>query len=332
MCAGWASAVRAEAGGRNSLGGMPITSNTVIAVTGASSGIGEATARLLAARGASVVLGARRTDRLERLADELRADAGGAVLVETADVTRHEDLHRLVGRAVDEFGRLDVLVSNAGISKIGPVADGDVDGWSAMIDVNLRGVLYGIAAAMPVFRRQGHGHFVTTVSTAGLKIVPNMAVYAATKNAVRTLMEALRQESTDGVVRTTSISPGYVRTELGDSIDDPALREQIRSNMDEFGLPPTRSRGRSPSRSSNPTTSRSATSPSVRPFRVNGAITVRSQPLRRSRSTSALIRSTARARDVVEDPDHVECPRARLRPADAAVSVSTCRATLTMLS
>ena len=107
-----------------------------------------------------------------------------------------------------------------------------------MIDVNLRGVLYGIAAAMPVFRRQGKCHFVTTVSTAGLKIVPNMAVYAATKNAVRTVMEALRQESNDGVVRTTSISPGFVRTELGDSIDDPDVRARIRSTMDAFGLPP----------------------------------------------------------------------------------------------
>ena len=215
-----------------------ISPSTVIAITGASSGIGEATARLLAARGASLVLAARRTERLERLANELRANTGSAVLVETVDVTSQEDLQRLVAHTVDEFGRLDVLVSNAGISKIGPVADGDVDGWSAMIDVNLRGVLYGIAAAMPVFRRQSHGHFVTTVSTAGLKIVPNMAVYAATKNAVRTVMEALRQESTDGVVRTTSISPGYVRTELGDSIDDSGLREQIQRGMDEFGLPP----------------------------------------------------------------------------------------------
>ncbi|MDT5110513.1 MAG: hypothetical protein QOE20_2403 [Mycobacterium sp.] len=208
----------------------------VIAITGASSGIGEATARLLAERGATVAIGARRMERLELLAGELRAH-GTAVLVDTTDVTRREDVERLVGRTVDEFGRLDVLVSNAGISKIGPVADVDVEGWSAMIDVNLRGVLHGIAAAMPVFRRQGSGHFVTTVSTAGLKIVPDMAVYAATKNAVRTVMEALRQESTDGVVRTTSISPGYVRTELGDSIDDPALRARISKGMDEFGLP-----------------------------------------------------------------------------------------------
>ena len=209
----------------------------VIVVTGASSGIGEATARSLTARGATVVLGARRTDRLDELATELRA-AGGTVLTVATDVTVREDLTRLVARTTDEFGRLDVLVSNAGISKIGPMVDGDVDGWSAMIDVNVRGVLHGIAAALPVFRRQGGGHFVTTVSTAGLKIVPDMAVYAATKNAVRTVMEGLRQESTDGTVRTTSISPGFVRTELDGSIDDPALRAQIRSNMDAFGLSP----------------------------------------------------------------------------------------------
>jgi NADP-dependent 3-hydroxy acid dehydrogenase YdfG len=210
---------------------------TVVAITGASSGIGEATARLLASKGAALVLGARRTDRLEQLAAELRA-AGASVVTITTDVTRREDLERLVVRATEEFGRLDVLVSNAGISKIGPVADADIDGWSAMIDVNLRGVLYGIAAAMPVFQRQGSGHFVTTVSTAGLKIVPTQAVYAATKNAVRTLMEGLRQESTDGVVRTTSISPGYVRTELASSIDDPAVREQAVRNMADFGIPP----------------------------------------------------------------------------------------------
>jgi NADP-dependent 3-hydroxy acid dehydrogenase YdfG len=208
----------------------------VVAITGASSGIGEATARLLATRGAALVLGARRTDRLDTLAAELRAE-GASVFATATDVIRHEDLERLVALAESEFGRLDVLVSNAGISKIGPVTDGDVDGWSAMIDVNLRGVLYGIAAAMPVFRRQGSGHFVTTVSTAGLKIVPDMAVYAATKNAVRTVMEGLRQESRDGVVRTTSISPGFVRTELDGSITDPILRGEIRRNMDEFGLP-----------------------------------------------------------------------------------------------
>ncbi|HEY2503053.1 MAG TPA: SDR family oxidoreductase [Mycobacterium sp.] len=210
----------------------------VVAITGASSGIGEASARLLAQRGASVVLGARRSGRLDDIASEIR-DRGGAAVTCRADVARRGDLERLVGTAVDEFGQLDVLVSNAGISKVGPISDLDVDGWSAMIDVNLRGVLYGIAAALPVFRRQARGHFVTTVSTAGLKIVPTMAVYAATKNAVRTLMEGLRQESTDGVVRTTSISPGFVDTQLDSSIDDVAVREQIRRTMNDFGLSPS---------------------------------------------------------------------------------------------
>jgi NADP-dependent 3-hydroxy acid dehydrogenase YdfG len=209
----------------------------VVAITGASSGIGEATARLLAERGAVVALGARRTDRLDKLAQEIR-DHGGHAVTRATDVTRRADLERLVDAAVEEFGRLDVLVSNAGISKIGPMADLDVDGWSAMIDVNLRGVLHGIAAALPVFRSQGQGHLVTTVSTAGLKIVPTQAVYAATKNAVRTLMEGLRQESTDGVLRTTAISPGFVRTELADSIDNLEAREQIRRSSDEFAIPP----------------------------------------------------------------------------------------------
>jgi NADP-dependent 3-hydroxy acid dehydrogenase YdfG len=186
---------------------------------------------------AAVVLGARRVERLDDIAREIRDRGGSAVTCHT-DVARREDLERLVGMATNDFGRLDVLVSNAGMSKIGPMSDADVDGWSAMIDVNLRGVLHGIAAALPVFRRQGRGHFVTTVSTAGLKIVPTMAVYAATKNAVRTVMEALRQESTDGVVRTTSISPGFVDTELDSSINDAAMRERIRRNMSDFGLPP----------------------------------------------------------------------------------------------
>ncbi|WP_133689172.1 MULTISPECIES: SDR family oxidoreductase [Mycobacteriaceae] len=209
----------------------------VVAITGASSGIGAATARLLAERGATVVLGARREDRLQELADEIRA-AGGTALTVVTDVTQRADVERLVEAGVREYGRLDVFVGNAGISRIGPTSDLDVDGWSAMIDVNLRGVLHGIAAALPVFREQGHGDFVTVVSTAGIKIVPNMGVYAATKNAVRTLLEALRQESTDGVIRTTSISPGYVNTELDSSIEDPEARRAARAAMDSFGMPP----------------------------------------------------------------------------------------------
>lgn len=209
----------------------------VVAITGASSGIGEATARLLAERGAAVALGARRTERLHTIAAELRHRGAAAITCRT-DVTRRADLDQFVTRTVEEFGRVDVLISNAGISKIGRLDALDTEAWSSMIDVNLRGVLNGIAAAMPAFQRQGRGHFVTTVSTAGLKITPTMAVYGGVKNAVRTILEGLRQESTDGVIRTTSVSPGYVRTELADSIDDPQLREQIRQNMAEFAIAP----------------------------------------------------------------------------------------------
>jgi NADP-dependent 3-hydroxy acid dehydrogenase YdfG len=209
----------------------------VVAITGASSGIGEATARLLAERGAAVVLGARRVERLDAIAGELRGRGFTATTCRT-DVTRGADLDQLVKRTVTEFGRIDVLVNNAGISRISPVAALDTEGWSAMIEANLRGVLNGIAAAMPAFQRQGRGHFVTTVSTAGLKVTPTMAVYGGVKNAVRTILEGLRQESTDGVIRTTSVSPGYVRTELAESIDDLELREQIRRNMADFAIAP----------------------------------------------------------------------------------------------
>lgn len=209
----------------------------VVAITGASSGIGAATALELAARGAAVVLGARRTDRLDSMVTRIRAEGGHVEMLEV-DVTKRVDLEELVALAVNRFGRLDVLVGNAGVARTAPMADLDVDGWDAMIDVNLRGVLHGIAAALPVFRRQGHGHFVTTVSTSGLKIVPTQAVYAGTKNAVRTLLEALRQESTDGVLRTTSISPGFVHTELVDHIDDPEQREQAQQAMATLGISP----------------------------------------------------------------------------------------------
>ncbi|MFR9728907.1 SDR family oxidoreductase [Saccharopolyspora sp. MS10] len=209
----------------------------IVAITGASSGIGAATALELAGRGAAVVLGARRTDRLDALAARIR-EAGGRAEVLAVDVTRRADLEALVALAVDRFGQLDVLVGNAGVARTAPVASLDVDDWELMIDVNLRGVLHGIAAALPVFREQGRGHLVTTVSTSGLKIVPDQAVYAGTKNAVRTLLESLRQESTDGVVRTTTVSPGFVRTELVDHVQDPAQRDRLRESMAALGLAP----------------------------------------------------------------------------------------------
>ncbi|MFG1641428.1 SDR family oxidoreductase [Amycolatopsis sp. NPDC049252] len=214
---------------------MGTLGSKVVAITGASSGIGAATALELAGRGAAVVLGARRTDRLDTLAARIRAEGGRAEVL-AVDVTRRADVEELVALAVDRFGRLDVLVGNAGVARTAPVADLDVDDWNAMIDVNLRGVLHGIAAALPVFRRQGCGHFVTTVSTSGLKIVPTQAVYAGTKNAVRTLLEALRQESTDGVLRTTSVSPGFVHTELVDHIEDPGRRAQAQEAMATLGI------------------------------------------------------------------------------------------------
>lgn len=208
----------------------------VIAITGASSGIGEATALHLAARGAKLVLGARREDRLTALCERIVSRGGSASFVVT-DVRRRVDVADLVDKAVREHGKLDVLVSNAGIAPISLLDDLRVEDWEDMIDVNVKGVLYGIAAALPVFRRQGFGHFVNTLSTAGIKIVPTMAVYAGSKNAVRAISEGLRQEAGENL-RVTTISPGYVKTELPSSMTDIAARETTRAGMDKMAIPP----------------------------------------------------------------------------------------------
>ncbi|MFD6180380.1 SDR family oxidoreductase [Streptomyces goshikiensis] len=208
----------------------------VVAITGASSGIGEATALLLAARGARLVLGARRSDRLTDLAHRITEAGGEAVHIRT-DVTRREDLHALVGLARERFGRLDVLVGNAGSGAISPLDDLRVDEWDQMVDVNIKGVLHGIGAALPVFRAQGSGHFVTTASTAAFRVVPAMAVYAGTKFAVRAICEGLRQEAGDSL-RVTTVSPGQVHTEFAEASSNPGIRAKITETRDRLAIPP----------------------------------------------------------------------------------------------
>ena len=188
----------------------PGIQDKVVAITGAGSGIGEATALLLAHRGARLVLGGRRADRLEAVAGKIRAEGGQAEWIVT-DVRRRADLQALVELAGKRFGRLDVLVSNAGVATVAPFEALTPEQIDDMVDVNLKGVLYGIAAALPVFREQGSGHFVQTVSTSGLRIVAGQTVYAGVKNAVRTISEGLRQEMGDAV-RVTAVSPGMTRT------------------------------------------------------------------------------------------------------------------------
>ncbi len=194
----------------------------VIAVTGASSGIGEAVARHFAKAGAAVMLGARRLHRLEAVADEIRRD-GGRVALQRLDVTRREDAEAFVQEAVAQFGRLDVIVNNAGVMPLSPVADLKVEEWDRMVDVNLKGVLHGVAAALPVFQAQGSGHIVNVTSVADRRIVPTAAVYSATKFAVRAFSEGLRQEIGGGI-RVTVVAPGATESELANGISDPELR------------------------------------------------------------------------------------------------------------
>ena len=208
----------------------------VVVITGASSGIGEATALLLAERGAKLVLGARRSDRLKALADRVVA-AGGEAAYTPADVKRRDNLSNLVRLACERYGKLDVFVSNAGIGPISLLDDLRVEDWEEMIDVNLKGVLYGIAAALPVFRKQGFGHFVNVISTAGLKIVPMQSVYAGTKNAVRTISEGLRQEA-GANLRVTTVSPGFVHTDFAESMTNPDAKAEIVAMRDTMAIPP----------------------------------------------------------------------------------------------
>src|SRR5208283_1523477 len=185
----------------------------VVVITGASSGLGEATARLLSAEGASVVLGARRVDRIQSLANELN-NKGGKALALATDVTDHDQVKKLVDSAMQKFGRIDVMINNAGIMPHSPLERLKIDDWNRTIDVNIKGVLYGIAAALPHMKQQKAGHIINVSSVAGHKVAPAGAVYAATKHAVRALSEGLRQEVKPYNIRTTVISPGAVATEL----------------------------------------------------------------------------------------------------------------------
>ncbi|MGY0832516.1 SDR family oxidoreductase [Azospirillum argentinense] len=202
-----------------------ITDKTIL-ITGASSGIGEGTARVLGAAGAKLVLGARRTDRLESLAADIRA-GGGTAEVRALDVTSREDMAAFTAFAQERFGRIDVLVNNAGVMPLSPIASLKVEEWDRMIDVNIRGVLYGIAAVLPVMNGQGFGQIINIASIGALAVSPTAAVYCATKYAVRAISDGLRQENER--LRVTCVCPGVVESELAHTITDPEAEELMRS-------------------------------------------------------------------------------------------------------
>lgn len=208
----------------------------IVVITGASSGLGEATARLLSKEGAAVALGARRADRLQSLADEINKSGGRALAIAT-DVTDFDQVKKLVDAAAQKFGRVDVIINNAGLMPSSPLERLKVDDWDRMIDVNIKGVLYGIAAALPHMRRQKSGHIINVSSVSGHKVTPNGAVYAATKHAVRALSEGLRQEVKPYNIRTTVISPGAVATELPKSVTEADISERMNKFYADVAIP-----------------------------------------------------------------------------------------------
>lgn len=208
----------------------------VTVITGASSGLGAATARHLSARGANVVLGARRRERIETLAGELER-AGAKALAVTTDVTDRTQVQALVDAAVQRFGRIDVLLNNAGLMQQSPLERLKVDEWDNMIDINIKGVLYGVAAALPHMQTQKTGHMIFVSSVAGHKVTPAGVIYSATKHAVRAIAEGLRQEAKPYNVRTTIISPGAVATELPSHITDPQSATGIQQFYEGFAIP-----------------------------------------------------------------------------------------------
>ena len=198
----------------------------VVAITGASSGIGESTARLLAAKGAHVVLGARRVDRLEALAEAIAA-GDGSVRIRALDVVNGQDTQAFVDYAKEQFGRVDVMVNNAGVMPLSPLASLKVEEWDRMIDVNIRGVLHGIAAVLPDMQAQGFGQIINVSSIGGLHVTPTAAVYCATKFAVRAISDGLRQETDK--IRVTVVCPGVTESELAESISDEAGRNEMKT-------------------------------------------------------------------------------------------------------
>jgi NADP-dependent 3-hydroxy acid dehydrogenase YdfG len=213
-------------------------SDKVVVITGASSGIGATTATLLAGRGAKIVLGARRQDRLNRIVKDISA-AGGTAISFAADVTKRPEVEALVKGAVASFGRVDVMVNNAGVMPMAPIQLLKVDEWDRQIDVNIKGVLYGIAAALPHMEKQKSGHIINLASVFGIKVfAPGGTVYCATKAAVRSLTEGLRMELHSQNIRCTMISPGAIATELPESSSDEATRRSVREFVDKIAISP----------------------------------------------------------------------------------------------
>lgn len=208
----------------------------VIVITGASSGLGEAAAKHLSDQGAVVVLGARRVDRIKALAEQINNNGGKALAVAT-DVTKVEQVKALVDAAVKNYDRLDVMINNAGLMPRSPLERLKIDEWNQMIDVNIKGVLYGIAAALPYMKEQKSGHIINVSSVAGHVVRPGGVVYSATKYAVRVISEGLRQEVKDYNLRTTIISPGAVATELPNTISEPDLAKDMKDFYDQHAIP-----------------------------------------------------------------------------------------------
>jgi NADP-dependent 3-hydroxy acid dehydrogenase YdfG len=215
---------------------MDNIANKVVVITGASSGLGEAAARYLAQQGATVVLGARRAERIDALAKEL-TDKGGKALAVATDVTDRAQVKALVDKAVEAYDRIDVMLNNAGLMPLAPLERLKVDEWEQMVDVNIKGVLYGIAAALPPMREQKSGQIINVSSVYGHTVAPGAAVYCGTKFAVRALSEGLRQEVKPYNIRTTVISPGAVATELLDHISERDIAQGVRDRVAEIAVP-----------------------------------------------------------------------------------------------